>query len=237
MCVAVTLVPGTTLSVDEVTRMHRSNADGVGLAWARDGMVSWWKTLSVDPDYVTKAINAWKDYPRLLHFRYATAGGARPDLCHPFEIGPLANCNVTGTASKVMIHNGHWGRWEDVKKLFDGSNLLPPGPWSDSRLVAFLAHEDPEWLTALGGRVAVMGGDGQIVRLGDWTKLRDGLMVSNDTWKSATHTRGGYAGYRQWKGWAWSEEEAQAYQEEQEKSAREAEKRDTPVESLRRPTA
>ena len=211
MCVAVTLEPGTDLTQDEVTKMHRSNADGIGIAWARDGVVQWWKTTKVDPEYVTRVVRAWREFPRLVHFRYATAGGARPDLCHPFEVSATANPRITGEGTKVMIHNGTWGRWEEVKNLLDKEGLLPPGPWSDTRLIAFLAHEDPEWLKALGGRVAIMTGDGTIARLGDWTTLRKGILVSNEMWKTATVVRGGYAGYRGWKGWQWTEAEAQAF--------------------------
>lgn len=241
MCVAVTLKPGSYLDLDEVVKMHRNNADGVGIAWAREGAVQWWKTVKVDPEYITKAIAVWKDYPRLVHFRFATAGGARPDLCHPFEIGPLANCRVTGIGSKVMIHNGHWSRWDEVKRLLDRENLLPDGPWSDSRLAAYLAHEDPEWLTALGGKVAVMDGAGEIQRLGSWEQIREGVMVSNTNWQTTTFQRGGYQGYRAWKGWQWTEEEAKAFFEEkaaEEAAAQEAAatERDTPVES-RRPVA
>lgn len=213
MCVAVTLEPDTLLSLKEVERMYRSNADGVGVAWAQGGVVSWWKTHKVDPDYVVNVIRAWRGLPRLVHFRFATAGGTSAELCHPFEVGPLASCAPQGTSSRVMIHNGHWNRWQEVKELLDKENLLPDrGPWSDSRLAAWLAHSDPEWFEALGGRVAVMNGDGDIKRLGDWDKLRKGIYVSNKSWDhDATYARGGYTGYRQWKGWGWTEDEYQSY--------------------------
>lgn len=224
MCVAITLKPGCNLSIDEVTKMNRNNADGVGIAWAKDGLVHWWKTTKVDPEYVARAIFMWKDYPRLVHFRLATAGGAKPELCHPFEIGPMASCAVTGSGAKVMIHNGHWHRWDEVKAILDRENLLPNGPWSDSRLAAFLAHDDPEWLQALGGRVAILDGAGQVHRLGDWDKLRDGVMVSNKNWVDAKYTRGGYTGFKAWKGWNWSEEEHKAFWDEQRMMDEEAER-------------
>lgn len=226
MCVAVTLAPGTFLTEQECDRMNRSNADGVGVAWAKDGVVQWFKTTKVDVRYIAEMIHAWRDVPRLVHFRYATAGGTRPDLCHPFEIGPKANCAPTGVAARVMIHNGHWSRWDDVKSLLDKEGLLPEGPWSDSRLAAYLAHTDAGWLEALGGRVAVMEGDGKIARLGDWSALREGLYVSNMSWNTdVKYTRGGYEGYRTWKGWGWSEEEFEAYYkylEEEDKREQEA---------------
>lgn len=218
MCVAITLAPGTNLTLNEVERMNRANADGVGVAWARGGAVQWYKTTKVDPKYITGMIAAWADYPRLVHFRYATAGGTRPDLCHPFEISAVANCAPVGKSDKVMIHNGHWNRWSEVKDLLSKEGLLPDaGPWSDTRLAAYLAHEDPDWLTALGGKVAVMNGEGDIHRLGEWAELRPGVMVSNNGWVTqAEYRRGGYTGYRAWKGWDWSEEEYEAFFKEQE---------------------
>lgn len=243
MCVAITLKPNCNLSIDEVTKMHRNNADGVGIAWARDGLVHWWKTTKVDPEYIARAIYAWRDYPRLVHFRLATAGGAKTELCHPFEIGPLAKCSQTGSGGKVMIHNGHWHRWDEAKGILQKEGLLPEGPWSDSRLAAYLAHDDPEWLMALGGRVAVMSGDGEIARLGDWEKLREGIMVSNKNWVDAKYTRGGYTGFKQWKGWNWSEEEHNAFWAEQQalqeaaESAESSEKENAPSGSFSGPTA
>jgi hypothetical protein len=224
MCVAVTLAPGTDLTLQEVERMNRANADGVGVAWAKDGVVQWYKTTKVDPNYVVNMIAAWKEVPRLVHFRFATAGGTRPELCHPFEVGPRASCRPVGHAPKVMIHNGHWGRWNEVKDLLDKENLLPDnGPWSDTRLAAYLAHMDPDWLSALGGRVAVMTGDGETHRLGDWQELRTGIYVSNKSWDTdSKYTRGGYAGYRTWKGWHWTEDEMQAFFEDEEKRESEA---------------
>lgn len=216
MCVAITLAPGTNLTLEEIRRMDRNNADGVGLAWAYDGHVSWWKTTKVDPQEVLTKMEFWSNFPRLMHFRLATAGGTRPDLCHPFEVGPLAACQPHGASQRVMIHNGHWTRWKEVHDLLDSEGLLPDkGPWSDTRLAAYLAHMDPDWLTALGGRVAVMDGDETIVRLGDWQELREGIYVSNKHWDTAAgYKRGGYDGYRSWKGWEWTEEERASFEKD-----------------------
>jgi predicted glutamine amidotransferase len=214
MCVAITMEPGAELTVEEVVKMDRTNADGVGIAWAYEGAVHWYKTTKVDPKYIQKMIYYWSEFPRLVHFRLATAGGTRADLCHPFEIGPLANCAPRGSGAKVMIHNGHWSRWSEVHDLMDKEGLLPDRtPWSDTRLAAYLSYTDPDWLVALGGRVATMDGDGAIERIGSWDKLRDGIHCSNMGWASEhTYKRGGYAGYNRWKGWDWEESDWAAYE-------------------------
>lgn len=232
MCVAITMAPGTILTEDEVVRMDRANADGVGVAWANGSVVEWWKTTQVDPVDVARMITEFKELPRLVHFRLATAGGARPELCHPFEIGPLASYGeatsktvVVGKSSKVLIHNGHWHKWNELSGFLNKANLLPPGHWSDSRLAAFLANEDPTWLEEVNGRIAVMLNTGATHRLGDWSELREGIHVSNCHWQTASVPRGGYTGYRRWKGWGWDEEEWAAFMaEEAEKEQQETKK-------------
>lgn len=216
MCVALTLDPGANLSLDEITQMDLTNRDGVGMAWIDErNSVSWWKSLKVDPADVLERLSLWVDSPRLLHFRLSTAGGTRTELCHPFPISPTAICSPEGSTWTAMIHNGHWHRWQEVRRLLEEEDLLPDkGPWSDTRLAAFLAHENPDWLQALGGKVAVLDHSGEIKRLGDWHELRTGIMVSNKYWEGATQPKGGYVYQttRSWKTYGsiaeWAQENA-----------------------------
>jgi len=218
MCVAISLMPGATITEEEVYKMDRANADGVGIAWADGHIVQWHKTVNVKPEQVAKFVNYHANRPRLLHFRFATAGGTKVELCHPFEIGPLGSCKPSGRANRVMIHNGHWSRWDEVLRLMAREALLPDrGPWSDSRLAAFLAYHDPEWLDALGGKVAILDGAGQLTHRGDWQELREGIKVSNKSWDiSFDYKRGGYSGYEDWKGWGWKDTDWEEYSKHQE---------------------
>ena len=203
MCVAITLMPGAQLTLEELIKMDRANADGVGLAWVDTDGVHWWKTIKVNPEEVKENLILTVESPRLLHFRLATAGGTKDELCHPFDISEWSICTPQGMGTKVMIHNGHWGRWQEVAKLLDDEDMLPDkGPWSDSRLAAYLSHVNPDWLLALGGRVATLDAKGKVERLGDWQELREGIHVSNKYWETATHRRGGYEGFRTWRGWS-----------------------------------
>lgn len=202
MCVAITLEPGVDLTLDEITKMDRANADGVGMAWVEDHGVAWWKTIKVNPEEVLDHLKLTNYSRRLLHFRYATVGGVKDELCHPFDISPESVCTPTGLTDKVMIHNGHWHRWSDAHKLLQEEDLLPDkGPWSDTRLAAYLAHTNEDWLIAIGGRVATLDKSAEMVRRGDWDELRDGIYVSNKGWQTATTRRGGYPGYKGWQGW------------------------------------
>lgn len=224
MCVAITLLADTTLGTEEIIQMQRANADGVGVAWARNGQVEWLKALSPDPSEISHLLRQTIRYPRLVHFRLATAGGGHVSLCHPFEVGPKAGSDQMGQGEKVMIHNGHWHRWNDVRDLLDRENLLPDrGPWSDSRLGALLAHMDPEWLDNLGGRTATLDAEGTIERRGDWQELRRGVWVSNKIWSHTSVKRGGYPGYQRWKGWEWDDTDWAEIEKERERVEREAE--------------
>ena len=220
MCVAISMLPGASLKEEEVAKMDRANADGAGIAWVKDGMVHWYKTVKVSPGHITRIINHHLGSPRLVHFRLATAGGRKEELCHPFEIGPLASCKAVGKASKVLIHNGHWSRWDDVLRLLGKEGLLPDaGPWSDTRLASYLAYHDMDWLEVLGGRVAVMDGKGQLTHHGDWKDYREGIKVSNMGWDVENgYRRGGYGGYDDWRGWGWTENDWNNYKDKLEEA-------------------
>lgn len=223
MCVAISMEPGTKLELDEVVRMGMANGDGVGFAWAEDGVVKWYKTVVYNPEYIERHINDRKDFFRLVHFRLSTVGGARADLCHPFEVGPLANADPAGSSSQVLVHNGHWFRWTDIFEILKKEGILPDtGPWSDSRLAALLAAYDLDWIDAVTGKVAIMNGNGDTKFWGSWDVLRPGIKVSNTHWKSHTYNFKRSGKDRQWMGWGWSEDNWRArdqYEKDQKANA------------------
>jgi hypothetical protein len=167
--------------------MQRGNRDGVGLAWSKNGKVHWVKEERMGPDYVLYLLAKHKGTPRLLHYRFATAGGTSTALCHPFTLDRDASIESAGeTTSPVVIHNGVWGDWVKARDELKRRGLMPGGPWSDTRLAVWLAVNDPAWITNdlvdSGGKVAILHKDGHIERLGPWKELREGYCVSNDHW-------------------------------------------------------
>lgn len=233
MCVAITMEPGTHLTLDEIRKMGKANGDGIGLAFAHDGIVDWWKTLNYKAEYIEHLLKKHDDMFRLVHFRLSTAGGIRSDLCHPFEVGPEANSDPRGHSTKVLIHNGHWHRWTDVFDILKKEGLLPDtGPWSDTRLMAYLSAYDEDWLDVVGGKVATMDGQGNITRYGDWIELRPGIKVSNKTWDHEyNYTRSGKD--RQWEGWGWTQENWQEKEKHQKALAAASEKEKDEKESAK----
>lgn len=223
MCVAIAMEPNTELSLDEVFKMGRSNADGIGVAWAEDGQVHWYKSINYTPQSAQKFIAERSGFFRLVHFRLSTVGGVQVNLCHPFEVGPLANSGQQGHSSKVLIHNGHWYRYRDILDILDKEDALPDkGPWSDSRLMAYLAHFDEDWLDVVTGKVAMMNGQGDIKLLGSWDTLRPGIKVSNKIWDhSFNYRRSGRD--RDWPGWGWTAEQWEAKEKHEQELAEKAE--------------
>lgn len=216
MCVAVTLEPGAEMTLDEVYKMGMANGDGVGFAWADGTAVHWLKAIRYNPKKVMELINSHAQEFRLLHFRLSTVGGVKAELCHPFEIGPKADYRPAGSGSKVLIHNGHWRRWDDVFDIMKKENILPDtGPWSDTRFAALAASWDMDWLDTVDGKVAVMDFEGNTKFWGNWDKLREGIKVSNTYWQSHNYDYKRSGNHRSWMGWGWTEWEWKEYERHQ----------------------
>lgn len=230
MCVAVTMAPGSTLTEEEIVKMGNANGDGFGIAWAEDGVVHWYKTLQYDAGFLTSLVNHYKNFQRLVHFRLTTVGGVQLGLCHPFEIGPRAAYQQRGHANKVLIHNGHWYRAGDIHDILKKEGALPDnGPWSDTRLAAFLASHDEDWLTTVTGKVATLDGEGNLklyANSGEWSDLREGIKVSNKAWDhNYDYKRSGLG--RRWEGWGWSDknwQQKEAHEKAKAEEAKEEEK-------------
>jgi hypothetical protein len=189
MCVAVTLESDTSLTLDECDQMARTNNDGYGIAFAKDGRVWCIKGAKMGINRLHRLIERYRAYPRLVHFRFATAGSTSDQLCHPFSVDHQARCKPTGVTSLAMIHNGHWGDWEEIHKDLKSRHLLPDnGPWSDTRLAAYLMSADPAWENHIDGKIATLNGKGDIACSGQWTELRTGVQVSNTYWKWSINT-------------------------------------------------
>ena len=166
-----------------------ANGDGNGVAWTDGRRVFWEKGIKLDvlEKRVAEAPSWW-----VAHFRISTAGGKPPQLCHPFPLTPDSSIELSGETREVLFHNGHHSRWqEQIVETFvaksRGRVKLPPGPWSDSRALA--------WLCSFGGRGMLRFAQGKFALLSprgirtfpdhtvssDWTQ-RDGLWFSNMNW-------------------------------------------------------
>lgn len=191
MCV-IAVATKKAVHADDLTRMAVVNDDGAGVAYRRDGRVYWKKGLTLEE---CLTLSPTLPFPHIWHFRLASCGGKYPELTHPFpfDLSPeLEGDREDG----VLFHNGHWNGWETawmMATLVAGADRLPPGRWSDSRVMAFMYSMAPasiQLLPATNKLVVFTPED--IVYYGDgWTHKEDeGYSYSNLTWE--TSKKGGW---------------------------------------------
>lgn len=124
-----------------------ANRHGAGVMWYHRGkkgqphQIQWSKGFAKDEDAIDLFLELG-DTTRAIHFRAASVGGVSNELTHPFPVNAEASVALEGSAQRVIMHNGTWHNWKD---LLVGACLrraieIPPGPWSDSRAIAFLTH-------------------------------------------------------------------------------------------------
>ncbi len=159
-----------------------ANPHGGGIAWRVGKRIRWEKGLSAEEIHEIVKRN---DGPFLIHFRIASVGAIKPELCHPFPVGGEASLALSGKAHSVIVHNGTWWNWETCIKRAAKSlrAKLPTGPMSDSRAMAWLvAHVGARAFNGVtSSRFAYFTRNG-IKLFGDWHKL-DGFYASNLGWR------------------------------------------------------
>ena len=173
---------------------NAKNSDGAGIAWIEGGAVKYSKG-----DLTADDINNFKFFtkpPYLIHFRKATQGGNKPELAHPFPVGLVHGDELEGEANAVIAHNGTWdeSKWRHflVKSIKEDEEskelLMPKGPWSDSKVIAYLySIHGNTFLEYLNEKVAVLTPKGLIWygpqgTENGWNKEGD-FYVSNLVWK------------------------------------------------------
>jgi len=158
---------------------ERQNQDGAGISWVEKGTVRFLKGLTAEE--VKKEIKKLP-LPLFIHFRLSTVGGKVKSLCHPFAVRQDGHNEIEGKSPFVLMHNGHWSEWKNTLALsvVNGNRKLAPGPWSDTRAMAYLAaHHGFAILELLtSDRIAVMTGKGKIYKYGYWHE-KDGMEFSN----------------------------------------------------------
>lgn len=165
------------------------NSDGGGFAHrepAEDGNgteVVWKKGLRL---FEMKELCAKAPLPYVAHFRRASSGGALDTLCHPFPVDLSAPQTLEGrTKGYVLFHNGDWKEWSHwgfTAALNPNTPALPPGPWSDTRMISWLcAITGINFMDLINQKGVAFGPDDyEIYCGGDGWKKIDGVWCSND---------------------------------------------------------
>lgn len=184
MCVAICVPVGVKPpSDDDLAQCERANRDGGGIAWSEGNTVRWLKGITLKEMRPILDAFAGGSPGMFIHFRISTAGGVSDELCHPFPVSRTASTDVAGKAKMVMMHNGTLRNWQETL-LQTLRTKLPPGDWSDTRAMAFMAGQYGENMFNLfDEKVATLDHRGNIRRYGGrWTEYA-GSYFSNLHWQ------------------------------------------------------
>lgn len=196
MCVIAIKPVGAALpNNDTLKTMWEHNPDGAGFMYAKDGRVyiqkgfmglrKFKKALREIPDL--------ESLPLVMHFRISTSGGVNREMTHPFPLSDshaelTAQCS---TASVGIAHNGVLltpgtkttsDTYEYIKgQLFPLSQALPT--WYKDRNAMKVVEN-----ATIGSRLAILNGNGEIIRTGyGW--ITDGeITYSNESYKTKRTT-------------------------------------------------
>lgn len=173
----------------EILRLgEEQNGHGGGIAWVENGLVHWKKGIKAENMLEFEA----KGPPWIIHFRLATYGGQREDLCHPFPVTKDCATTTSGSAPAVLAHNGSWREWsKELLTHLDYKLRLPKGPWSDTRAIAWLTHLKGEaFVSGLHEKVVILTPEGaKIFSKHMWTE-KNGLLLSYDPFTRIKSTGG-----------------------------------------------
>jgi hypothetical protein len=195
----------------EIEEAWDQNDDGGGIAWREDfngeKVVLWKKgfeTVESLLDFLyTGHDGGHIPFPLIIHLRRDSVFNDDPRLTHPFPVVDSdTGLELEGaTTSGVLAHNGHWSTWkEDLLNIVIRSGIkLPPGPWSDTRAMAWIyEHLGPGVFELLVGtqKVAILSPEEfTIYSARSWNisageKLYTGYYRSASLWKATAITKG-----------------------------------------------
>lgn len=196
MCV-IAICETTRPTEDQVGRMWDQNSHGGGVAWREMDeakgrkVVRWRKGLS---EAEMKEFAQSLPFPYVMHFRIASIGGQRASLTHPFAVDDFeASHDLDGsTDGTIVFHNGHWSEWHHELLACAGYNkeMVPRGPWSDSRAMAWLFRFYGQGFldTLLPQKTVAFSPTKLEVTIGDgWSKIGD-IWFSNTHWERRAST-------------------------------------------------
>lgn len=145
MCVAIYIPAGATVAENILRGVFKRNDDGVGVAWSDGQKLDIWRTMN-DINGVVTLVQNLRDYPTLVHFRYATHGTVTMDNVHPFWLDERRRAVVAhngviqiGTANDEsdtrafvrhvlgQMRDGWWNNpvtMTQIEKLLNGSRII-----------------------------------------------------------------------------------------------------------------
>ena len=193
------------LSREMIENSFENNPDGCGIAWPTGSHVHFEKGMMTVDRMLELCDRA--PLPHIAHFRIATQGGVRPELCHPFPVTRDVPLILEGDIDgPVLFHNGNWSSWRDniIDKLgrvdYEGHPIsnVPNGKWSDTRAMAWMAaHFGKSVLELIDEKAVVLGPNGELDAYGNgWLHAIEKIdgepwfWASNSTYERRKYTSG-----------------------------------------------
>lgn len=109
MCLLIHAPAGTKFTHKQVADFYARNQDGVGVMYARRGMLYYDKILPKKVDEIVKFLRQTEGVERCIHFRMQTHGLVDMENCHPYIVsGYPEKVGGFGTHEDplLLMHNG-----------------------------------------------------------------------------------------------------------------------------------
>ncbi len=192
MCVISLVEDGVFPSKKTLKQMESLNSDGGSIAWLnKNGTKSYKKGIKAKEIHsiINKRLIPQGIETAIIHFRIASIGGVKKKLCHPFEISSKVDLNLetNNTTKDLLFHNGTWSEYaeelvEYLKKQ-KAPITIPRGEYSDSRIMAYLAHKighkGMAKLVKGWNKVAVLTSKGIIKYGNNWCEVKNNECSNN----------------------------------------------------------
>lgn len=159
------------INFEALANAYRSNPDGTGLAWFNTKANQWsvWRSVSASWKQCRKriaALDACENVSRMvLHFRFATHGGASLENCHPFQVAE----------NSLFFHNGIFSGIDTDKDDKSDSRQVAEAM---AKLVASGSKIRDAWrpikLLAGSNRLLLTLPSGKVAYAGQWSVRDDG---------------------------------------------------------------
>lgn len=199
MCV-IAIATQRRMSLPAMRECNAYNPHGIGVSWVQDGKVHYRKGIQ----FSNEAHELLKDVPlpHVIHFRYATVGKVKPELCHPFVIRrDVPNFTIGRTTKTVLFHNGTIKDIEVFAKLAGASRLKTD---SDSRIMAKICANRGQFLlehvaertkkNQYPNKFVTMNRVGDITIHGEFYR-HNGINYSNLRWRNNVRTGTKFQGF------------------------------------------
>ena len=115
MCLITYSPKGKLLDRDRFTYSHNRNNDGMGFMYKEDDTIKALRFVGTEAELYAKYTEACANKPHALHQRFATSGGEKVSMAHPFRVLSKERDGV----DIYLMHNGVIGGLQTSDKHSD----------------------------------------------------------------------------------------------------------------------